>query len=76
MTPSKNTSSIGTLTRTKDYNDEVVNIYFSPFHETIIENFCNFSQARDSHDMHHNIINNNTRRSKSKSTEEMNVGKC
>lgn len=30
---------------------------------------------RDAHDMHHNIINNNSRRSKSKSTEDMNVGK-
>lgn len=30
---------------------------------------------RDAHDMHHNIINNNARRSKSKSTEDMNVGK-
>lgn len=31
--------------------------------------------SRDAHDMHHNIINNNARRSKSKSTEDMNVGK-
>lgn len=29
----------------------------------------------DIHDMHHNIINNNTRR-KTKSTEDMNVGEC
>lgn len=33
--------------------------------------------SREQHDMHHNIINNNqaARRNKSKSTEDMNVGK-
>lgn len=32
--------------------------------------------VRDQHDMHHNMINNNqARRNKSKSTEDMNVGK-
>ncbi|XP_055686202.1 protein still life, isoform SIF type 1-like isoform X4 [Lutzomyia longipalpis] len=29
--------------------------------------------GRDAHEMHHNVLNNNTRRSKSKSTEDMNV---
>uniref|UniRef100_A0A182Y2L6 WH1 domain-containing protein n=1 Tax=Anopheles stephensi TaxID=30069 RepID=A0A182Y2L6_ANOST len=50
---STKTTSTGTGTRTKDFNEEM---------------------PRDQHDMHHNIINNNTaRRNKSKSTEDMNV---
>lgn len=53
-TPTTKTASTGTITRSKDFNDEM---------------------TRDVHEMHHNIINNNTRRSKSKSTEDMNVGK-
>ena len=34
----------------------------------------NDEMSREQHEMHHNIINNNTRRNKSKSTEDMNVG--
>lgn len=53
---STKTTSTGTGTRTKDFNDDM---------------------SREQHDMHHNIINNNqsARRNKSKSTEDMNVGK-
>lgn len=54
LTPTTKTASTGTITRSKDYNDEM---------------------TREAHEMHHNMINNNTRRSKSKSTEDMNVGK-
>lgn len=74
---SSKTTSTGSGPRSKDYNDEMVRAS-SPHFETTHSNApkrnvsknCSRFQA---HEMHHNILNNNTRR-KTKSTENMNVG--
>jgi T-lymphoma invasion and metastasis-inducing protein 1 len=66
------TASIGTGTRSKDHNEELVSekqqidFFYSSWHLPF--------QCREAHEMHHSLING-SKRNKSKSTEDMNIGK-
>lgn len=74
---STKSTSTGNGARTKDYSDEMVCIRafvrqkFTGFANKL-PSLLSFSSTQ-AHEMHHNILNNNTRR-KTKSTENMNVG--
>lgn len=68
LASTKSTSTFGG--RSRDYSDEMVMFCYSWPSDEQIDDVFSSPQA---HEMHHNILNNNTRR-KTKSTENMNVG--